>query len=89
MILACYISTELSGFSKQKTNEIKWQFLNFYGKVDIDKNDFIPIIELLKFDKKNNHGNVNFVLLKSIGNPKIDCLVDDSIIINAFHFYNN
>ena len=45
------------------------------------------IIDLLKYDKKNNHGNINFVLLEKIGKPKIDCLVEDSIIIDAFEFY--
>lgn len=87
MILACYISTELTGFPKQTTQDIKRLFVDYYGKVTINKEDLQPIIELLKFDKKNTHGNINFVLLESIGNPKIDCLVDDAIILEAFKFY--
>ncbi len=87
MILASYISTELTGFPKQTTKEIKRLFVNYYGKVDINQEDLKPIMELLKFDKKNTHGNINFVLLESIGNPKIDCLVDDAIILDAFKFY--
>tara|TARA_R110002050_G_scaffold296426_1_gene456421 strand:- start:75392 stop:76459 length:1068 start_codon:yes stop_codon:yes gene_type:complete len=87
MILASYISTELVSFPKETTNKIKELFINYYGKIEISKNDYAPIIELLKYDKKNNHGNINFVLLESIGNPKIDCLVDDEIIIDAFKFY--
>ncbi len=89
MILACYISTELTGFPEQTTKDIKDLFLNYYGKVTITEDDYPDIIELLKYDKKNNHGNINFVLLEAIGTPKIDCLVDDSIIIDAFHFYDN
>ncbi len=87
MILACYISTELTGFPKQTTIDIKNLFVNYYGKVDISEDEHPTIIELLKYDKKNNHGNINFVLLESIGNPKIDCLVDDKIIVEAFRFY--
>ncbi|WP_299554727.1 3-dehydroquinate synthase [Seonamhaeicola sp.] len=87
MILACYISSELSGFPKEATNSIKALFLGYYGKVTIDKEEYGPIIELLKYDKKNNHGNINFVLLEAIGKPKIDCKVDDDIIIDAFEFY--
>ncbi|OEK08473.1 3-dehydroquinate synthase [Flavivirga aquatica] len=87
MILAAYISTELSGFPKQTTLNIKKLFINYYGKVNIDKSEYASIIELLKYDKKNNHGNINFVLLESIGKCKIDCQVDDSIIIDAFEFY--
>jgi 3-dehydroquinate synthase len=87
MILACYISTELVGFPKNKRNEIKDLFIGYYGKVVINKNEYYKIIELLKYDKKNNHGNINFVLLESIGKPKIDCIVDNKTIINAFEFY--
>jgi 3-dehydroquinate synthase len=89
MILASYISTELVDFPKQTTEEIKTLFQSYYGKVTINENEYHNIIELLKYDKKNNHGNINFVLLKSIGNPKIDCLVDNAIIIDAFNFYAN
>ena len=87
MILACYISTELAGFPKQTTLDIKELFMDYYGKVIIDKSEYATIIELLKYDKKNNHGNINFVLLEAIGKPKIDCLVDDRIIRDAFEFY--
>lgn len=87
MILACYISTELTGFPKETTAEIKDLLINYYGKIDINEDEYEAIIELLKYDKKNNHGNINFVLLKAIGVTKIDCLVDDEIIVDAFKFY--
>ena len=87
MIMACYISTELTGFPKQETIEIKALFTDYYGKVTIDPSEYAPIMELLKYDKKNNHGHINFVLLEAIGKTKIDCLVDDQIILDAFEFY--
>ena len=87
MILACYISTELTGFPKETTLEIKQLFMDYYGKVTIETSEYAPIIALLKYDKKNNHGNINFVLLEAIGKPKIDCLVDDTMIRDAFKFY--
>jgi 3-dehydroquinate synthase len=87
MILACYISTELAGFPKETTSDVKKLFINYYGKVAINETEYAAIMELLKYDKKNNHGNINFVLLESIGKPKIDCLVDDTIILDAFKFY--
>lgn len=87
MILASYISTQLTNFSNSNNLEIKRLFLSYYGRVTIEEEDYFPIIDLLKYDKKNNHGNINFVLLKSIGNPVIDCIVDENIIIDAFKFY--
>lgn len=87
MILASYISTELTGFPKETTLKIKEFFTEYYGKVEITEDERKPIMELMKYDKKNNHGNINFVLLEDIGKPKIDCLVDDDIIVDAFKFY--
>ncbi|WP_406683874.1 3-dehydroquinate synthase [Seonamhaeicola sp. MEBiC1930] len=87
MILACYISSELIGFPKKLTNKIKKLFKNYYGEVVIDKKEYKAIMDLLKYDKKNNHGNINFVLLESIGSCKIDCKVEDNIIIDSFDYY--
>ncbi len=88
MILATYISTELVGFPKESRDSIKTLFLSYYDKVIIEESDYPAIIELLKYDKKNNHGNINFVLLEAIGACKMDCLVDNKVIIEAFEFYN-
>lgn len=87
MILACYISSQLLDFPEETTLKIKEIFVNYYGKVNIDESEYSTIMELLKFDKKNNYGNINFVLLEGIGKTKIDCLVDNQIIIDAFKFY--
>ncbi|WP_298535164.1 3-dehydroquinate synthase [uncultured Algibacter sp.] len=87
MILACYISSELVNFPKQQTLAIKELFTNYYGKVNIDESEYGDIIKLLKYDKKNNHGNVNFVLLEAIGKTKIDCIVPEKIIIDALKYY--
>ena len=87
MVLACYISYKQTGFPKKKLESIKTILLNTYGKVTILESDYPPIIELLKYDKKNTHGNINFVLLEDIGKTKIDCTVDNATIIDAFSYY--
>ncbi|GAL67074.1 3-dehydroquinate synthase [Jejuia pallidilutea] len=87
MVLALYISEKLVGFPQQKTQSIKTLLRKYYGKVEFEDSDYKPILELLKYDKKNSHGNINFVLLEDIGKTKIDCLVEESLIIEAFQFY--
>ncbi|MGC6430721.1 MAG: 3-dehydroquinate synthase [Jejuia sp.] len=87
MILALYISKELSGFPSEKAETIKTLFKKYYGTISFDKDDYQPIIDLLKYDKKNSHGNINFVLLEDIGKTKIDCLVDEDLIYAAFNYY--
>lgn len=88
MILECYLSSELLGFSKDDLEAITKAINSIYQHVDFQNEDYAPIIELLKYDKKNEHGNINFVLLESIGKPKIDCLASNELIHDAFQFYN-
>lgn len=89
MVLACYLSSQLVGFPIETSNSVKQLLANYYGKITIEESDHAPIMELLKYDKKNNHGDINFVLLKSIGDPVIDCKVDDQLILDSFKYYLN
>lgn len=88
MILATYISHKLLDFPKNKLHKISSVIKKIYPKVTFENEDYTPIIELLKFDKKNSHGNINFVLLKDIGVTKIDCIVENQLILEAFNYYN-
>ncbi|WP_242087138.1 3-dehydroquinate synthase [Aestuariivivens sediminis] len=87
MVLASYISVQLTKFPEKDANHIKTILKNFYGHVNISEEEYATIMDLLKYDKKNAHGNINFVLLEAIGKPKIDCIVPDNIIIEAFKYY--
>lgn len=87
MIMETYISSELLGFPKDDLETIKETFLKIFKRVTIEAADHDAIIDLLKYDKKNEHGNINFVLLEKIGAPKIDCLVENELLIKAFEYY--
>lgn len=89
MILECFISYKLTGFSKEDLDVVVLIITRLFEKVDINSNEYNVIIELLKHDKKNSYGNINFVLLENIGSPKLDCKVENNLILEAFDFYNN
>ncbi len=89
MILATYISHKQLGFPEVKLHQIKDTILKLYAKVKFEESDYEHIIDLLKYDKKNEHGNINFVLLNDIGNTKINCKVENTLIMEAFNYYNN
>ncbi|MDX1362900.1 MAG: 3-dehydroquinate synthase [Arenibacter latericius] len=89
MILEGYLSHKLTGLSKTELEDIKSTFLNRYEKVSFTKKDIEAILTLLKFDKKNSHGNINFVLLKEIGTPAIDIKVSSELMLEAFEYYAN
>lgn len=89
MVLESYISTKVCGLSKSDLNSIVSGIFKSFSKVNIEKNDINVVLELLKFDKKNSHGKINFVLLEGIGKPKIDCEVKNQTILEAFEYYAN
>lgn len=87
MILEAYLAHKLTGLSKLDLDEIKETFLRFYPKVDISTKEISKIKSLLIHDKKNSHGNINFVLLNEIGDAVVDIKVPDELIDEAFTYY--
>jgi 3-dehydroquinate synthase len=87
MVLEAYLSQQLTGLSQPELDGIKNAFANRYPKVDFSEDDIYNILGLLKFDKKNSHGNINFVLLQSIGNTVLDVRVPQELYLPAFSYY--
>ena len=88
MVCESFMSSKLLGFPKVKVNEIKDVILSIYNRTNLLKEDFSGIMELLKHDKKNVNGQVNFVLLNDYEDYKIDCKVPKNLIIESMEFYN-
>ncbi|PTX61595.1 3-dehydroquinate synthase [Kordia periserrulae] len=89
MVLESYISYQQEDFPKEKLAEIKRVILDMYGKVTFEDSDYESIMDLMKYDKKNSHGNINFVLLNDIGAPVLDKTVPNETIVAAFQYYNS
>jgi len=87
MIMEAFLSTKTCGLSEDALSEINKIFKTIYGSVVFSENDKSSIIELLKYDKKNSHGQIKYALLESIGSCKVDIVVDDSLIDEAFKYY--
>ena len=88
MVCESYISHKLLNFPLKNVEKIKNTVLSIYEKVDILNEDFSAIMNLLKHDKKNVNGQVNFVLLNNFEDFKIDCKVPNDLIIESIRFYN-
>ena len=89
MVLEAYLSVHCCGLQIEEANDIKTTFLNHYGIVIISAIEQNEIIALLRHDKKNKAGRINFSLLKSIGIPKIDIEVPQEYFLKAFQYYSN
>jgi len=87
MILAAQLSSQTQNFPIEKRNEVTILIKRLYPNISISNKDITAILDLLKYDKKNTNGQVNFVLLQTIGKPVLDCQVSTSQIIEAFDFY--
>lgn len=88
MVCESYMSSKLLSFPAEKVNEVKDVVVSIYNKTNLLKEDFSSIIDLLKHDKKNVNGQVNFVLLNDYEDFKLDCKVPEELIIESMEFYN-
>jgi 3-dehydroquinate synthase len=87
MILEAYLSHKLTGLPENELADIKETFLKRYDKVSFSSEDIYEILKLLRFDKKNSHGKINFVLLNKIGDPVIDQQIPIELYGEAFAYY--
>ncbi len=89
MVVESSISVKNLLLKQSEADQIKKVFKSLFSIVEINKPDQEKITSLIQFDKKNSHGNVNFVLLNSIGKINIDQKVNYEEIIQGFEFYNS
>ncbi|QMU66695.1 MAG: 3-dehydroquinate synthase [Flavobacteriaceae bacterium] len=88
MICECYISSRILNFDMEKTTSVKNLIRSIFDKIPILKEDFDAILSLLKHDKKNIAGQVNFVLLNDYEDFQLDCKVPNKLIIESLEYYN-
>jgi len=87
MIMATYLSYKLYGFPEHKLKNVTENINELFPKIELELKDYEMIFDLLKFDKKNSHGNINFVLLEDFGVAKLDVLVPNEQLNEAMDYY--
>ncbi|MGX1024862.1 3-dehydroquinate synthase [Psychroflexus sp. MBR-150] len=87
LVLETFISHKMFGYPKRVLNQLKSLVKRFYISQNFGRDEISQIIDLMKYDKKNIKGKVNFVLLKNIGQYVLDCQVENKLIYEAFDFY--
>ena len=75
--------------SEETSNTIILNLGKFYTQIDISDFSLEDILNLMKNDKKNSHGNINFSLLNGIGNSTFNCSVSIENIKNSLIHYQN
>lgn len=87
MIMATYLSHNICDFPSEKLENISKKLNEIFPRINLLPEDYDIILDLLKFDKKNSHGNINFVLLKGIGEAEIDVIVPNELLVEAMDYY--
>lgn len=87
MLMELYLSKAFLEFPESVFQAIEKFVLNTYTKILIKETDLVGIINNLAFDKKNEKGKINFVLLRRFGAPQIDYQVSDNSIVEAIQYY--
>lgn len=89
IVLEAFLSSKILGLPSETLEEISKTIISIYGRPSIEKEDQEKIIDLLKYDKKNESGKIYFVLLKGIGIPEINCEVPTPLLHEAFSYYSD
>ncbi|WP_019038128.1 3-dehydroquinate synthase [Psychroflexus tropicus] len=89
MVLALKLSEEILDFSQKECDRASRIITSYFKSTEFSEEDIDAIKTYLKHDKKNSAGNINFVLLTALGQPKINCKVSDDQIKKAFAYYKS
>lgn len=87
LICELYLSTLKIGFPTDKMQQTVRFIREYYGLFPITCDDYPELISLMKHDKKNTAGIINFTLLGSIGDIRINQTATEDEIKEALDFY--
>ena len=87
MLCEAYLSVKKAGLPKNELNEITSFLLDTFKPINFNKFDETRLLELMKHDKKNTKGEINFTLLNSIGKAAFDKKCSIQLIKEALRYY--
>ncbi|MDQ0476376.1 3-dehydroquinate synthase [Chryseobacterium sp. MDT2-18] len=87
MICETRISVLQDLIAEETANDIISNIRKFFPHLDITEFSLEEIVNLMRNDKKNSFGNINFSLIKRIGNATFDCSIPNENIKKALIYY--
>ena len=86
MVCELYLSARKTGFSTDKMHQTVRFILDHYGRLPYTCDDYPELLELMRHDKKNTSGIINFTLLGGIGDTRINQTATKEDIEEALDF---
>ena len=87
MIVELFLSVKKCGFNAAELQQISQWLLSIYGKFEIARTDYETLFELMKHDKKNEAGRINFTLIPEIGKVEINQNCTKEEVFEALEYY--
>ena len=87
LITELYISYKKFNFPLKDVLTVKEHLKKYFSLIQLQEDDIMNIYDLMVYDKKNEGSKINFVLLKEIGKPVIDQIVNKDLFKESFEFY--
>jgi 3-dehydroquinate synthase len=89
LITELYISHKKLNFPMKDLVAVKEHLSKYFSQISFSDSDIDQVCDLMIYDKKNSSNKINFVLLKEIGDPRLDQYVNRDTFKESFLFYNN
>lgn len=89
MICEAYLSYKTCKMKKADLDDITKFILSHYKAIKLEEMDKHRLIELMKHDKKNEKGNIQFSLLSEIGKCEINKTATADLIIESLKYYSD
>lgn len=87
MVAEAYLSAKRMGLDREVVVQLTHYMIENYGRPDGRCRDEERLIELMRHDKKNeNRGEINFTLLKAVGEPVVNQVVTEDDIREAIGY---
>ena len=86
MVCELYLSARKTGFPTDKMHQTVRFILDHYGRLPYTCDDYPELLELMRHDKKNTSGIINFTLLGGIGDIRINQTATKEDIDEALDF---
>lgn len=87
IVCELYLSYIKVGFPKEKMRQTIQFIKEHYGVFAFNCKQYDQLYELMKHDKKNSAGIINFTLLKEVGDISLNQTADKDTILEMFDFY--
>ena len=87
LVSELYLSHKVCGFPLELVSKTVYYIKEYYPAFVFDCKDYETLYELMRHDKKNEAGIINFTLLSGIGKVRINQSVKKEVVLESMDFY--